>query len=193
MNDEELQLVKAAAARDVRAYGVLVRKYQGLFFSLAFGMTGSREDAEDIAQAGFITIYEKLGGFDGRRPFRNWAYTIILNKIRNHLRRKRLLNFLSLDSFTEPDGQPVQIADGAQNTEDKARENELLREIEAKLLELPPELREAFVLFHFQNNSVGDIAALTGATENAVSIRLHRARAVLAASLTGKLPGQGEA
>jgi RNA polymerase sigma-70 factor (ECF subfamily) len=186
INDEDSQLVDAIKAGDIQAYGALVKKYQGLLFNLALRMTDNAEDAEDIAQSSFIKMYEKLGDFNGKRSFRNWAYTITLNKIRNKLRRKNLINFLSLDSFRHPDGRPVQIADSAQNTEGKAQENELLAEIEKKLLTLPLDTREAFILFHFHNNSVGDIAGQTGATENAISIRLYRARTFLASNLTRK-------
>lgn len=189
INDEDSQLVLAARDGDAQSYGLLVRKYQGPLFNLALRMTGNAQDAEDLAQAGFIKIYENLGGYDGRRSFRNWAYTIVLNNVRNNLRRKGLIKFLSLDSFTDPLGQPMQIADGAPNAEDKARGNELMRAVEANLLELPPALREAFVLFHFHNNSAGDIAALTGSSANAVSIRLHRARAFLAKRLDNRLAG----
>ena len=187
MNDKDSQIIEAVRAGDIQAYGILVRKYQGLLFNLAFRMTGNVEDAEDMTQSTFIKIYEKLSTFDGKRSFRNWAYTIALNKIRNNLRRKKLINFLSLDSFANPDGQPVQIADSAQNTERKTQENELLAEIENNLLKLPLDTREAFILFHFHNNSVGDIAAQTGLTENVVSIRLYRARTFLASNLSRDL------
>jgi RNA polymerase sigma-70 factor (ECF subfamily) len=183
-NEEDFETIKSVRAGDIQAYGVLVGKYQGLLFNLALRMTGSVEEAEDTAQSSFIMIYEKLDSFDPGRSFRNWAYTIALNKIRNTLRRKKLVSFLSLDAFKNPDGRPVQIADSAQNTEEKAIGNELLAGIERDLLKLPPDTREAFILFHFHNNSVSDIAALTGATENAVSIRLHRARAFLASNLS---------
>ena len=186
-NEEDFETIKAVRAGDIQAYGVLVGKYQGLLFNLALKMTGSVEEAEDTAQSAFIMIYEKLDSFDPGRSFRNWACTIALNKIRNALRRKKLISFLSLDAFRDPDGRPVQLADGAQNTEEKAMGNELLAGIERDLLKLPPDTREAFVLFHFHNNSVGDIAALTGATENAVSIRLYRARAFLASNLSRNL------
>ena len=182
-NEEDFETIKAVRAGDIQAYGILVRKYQGLLFNLALKMTGSVEEAEDTAQSAFIMIYEKLDSLDPGRSFRNWAYTIALNKIRNTLRRKKLVGFLSLDAFRDAEGQPVQIADRAQNTEEKALGNELMAGIERDLLKLPLDTREAFILFHFHNNSVGDIAALTGATENTVSIRLYRARAFLALNL----------
>lgn len=184
-NEDDIATITAAKAGDAQAYGVLVRKYQGLLFNLALKMTGNPEEAEDITQSVFIKIYENLEALDPGRSFRNWAYTIALNKIRNSIRRKKLLGFVSLDFLGDPEGENAQFADRSQNTEKKALDNELLREIERNLLKLPADMREAFILFHFQNNSVGDISALTGATENAVSIRLHRARTALAARLSG--------
>jgi RNA polymerase sigma-70 factor, ECF subfamily len=182
-NEDDTATIAAVKAGDSQAYGTLVRKYQGLLFNVALRMIGNSEDAEDITQSVFIKIYENLDSFNPERSFRNWAYTIALNKIRNSLHRKNILGFVSLDFLRDPEGCPVQIADSDQNTENKAMENELLRTIERDLLKMPIDMREAFILFHFQNNSVSDIAALTGATENAVSIRLHRARTALSSNL----------
>lgn len=181
--NEDLELVKKAQKGDMISYGGLVRKYQKSLFNLAFRMTGKKEEAEDLVQTSFVKIYEKIKKFGPNRSFRNWAYTIVLNEIRNFLRRRKMMTFLSLDFFSSREEGRFEIADGDKSMDEKMLERELREKIKKSVLKLSGDIREAFVLFHFNNNSVADIASMTGKTENAVSIRLYRARKFIASDL----------
>jgi len=62
---DEATLVAQAREGDARAFGELVRRYEGKIFRLALHITQNREDAEDVLQETFLKAYEHLDQFQG--------------------------------------------------------------------------------------------------------------------------------
>jgi RNA polymerase sigma factor (sigma-70 family) len=89
--DEELQdeSIVARITTGERLFGVLYERYRTRTFALAFGMTGQREQAEDLTQEIFIRVFEKLNTFQGQAKFATWFYRIALNQCLNHCRNER--------------------------------------------------------------------------------------------------------
>ena len=73
--NEEIYLEKILKG-DVNAYSFIVDKYKNMVFSLAFKMTKSREEAEEISQDTFIKVYKNLSKFKGESKFSTWLYRI---------------------------------------------------------------------------------------------------------------------
>ena len=74
-----------------------MEKYQAKILALAWNVLGNREDAEDACQDAFVQAFMHLDRFDFQRRFKDWLYTILLNRCRDKLRKKRRLNhFMSL-------------------------------------------------------------------------------------------------
>ncbi|MFA5162209.1 MAG: RNA polymerase sigma factor [Elusimicrobiales bacterium] len=176
---DDNEMVSDILAGESASFRRIVEKYQKPLYDLAFRMTGNVEDAQDILQTSFIKMYSSLKDYDALRSFRNWAYTIVLNQTRSHLRRKALLRFLPFSGGGEEESGELDIADNSQNTENAVAWRQLLRDLEKNLLKLPPELREPFILYHFHNITVENMAAQLGISRNAVHIRLSRARTAL--------------
>ncbi|RPJ10029.1 MAG: sigma-70 family RNA polymerase sigma factor [Desulfobacteraceae bacterium] len=84
---EENQIVQRVLQGESGAFADLVDAFKGMIFNLAFRMTGSRQDAEDLSQETFIRAYKSLRQFDQRKRFFTWIYTIGLNLIRNHIKK----------------------------------------------------------------------------------------------------------
>ncbi|MDD2773184.1 MAG: RNA polymerase sigma factor [Elusimicrobiales bacterium] len=187
MTLSDAQAVNLTIAGNRNQFRVLVDKYQKPLYDLALRMTGNPQDAADITQTAFLKMYNALSRYDGRHPFLNWAYSITLNTARNHLRHKTVVKFLSLDfrlgGAEENDGPCVDVHDRRQDAEDMFAAGELLKKLERGLLRLPQDLRAAFILFHLHNNTVKDVAFQCGVSENAINIRLSRARTLLYKSI----------
>jgi RNA polymerase sigma-70 factor, ECF subfamily len=170
MNRQEEQDLIARVCRGERAaFAVLVNAYAKPIFNLAFRMTGSRQDADDLAQETFLRAYRKLNRFDPEKKFFTWLYTIALNIIRNHLKSspERTARKAKMD---HPPANPVDTA----NPEGLflAREKEQLLEI--CLQQLPSDLKEAIVLRFYQDLTFDEIAAITDTTVSAVKMRAYR-------------------
>src|SRR5213082_134240 len=79
----------ALAAADRAAFELLLRRHYDRIHGLAWQLTGSRADAEDIAQDVCCTLVRKIGTFRGEAKFTTWLCGIVYNACRDHRRRRR--------------------------------------------------------------------------------------------------------
>ncbi|HOW89412.1 MAG TPA: RNA polymerase sigma factor [Elusimicrobiales bacterium] len=186
------QILDKVASGDAEAYELIVRRYQGMLYDLAYRLLGDVSEAEDAVQAAFVKIYSALGSYERGRSFRNWAYTITLNIARNRLKRRRLISFLPMFSSSargEEDEAGLPEPAEAGSAPDVRLEGARLRSaLEGAIAALPEDMKTPFVLFHLHGLAARDIAETMGVTPNAVSIRLSRARERLAARLSPEYP-----
>lgn len=97
------QTLRAAASGDAAAWTGLVAAYSGRVFGLLVKQCGDRDLAEELTQATFVKIVEKLtdvegensgsgsggGGYEERGRFESWLFRIAMNKLRDEARRKK--------------------------------------------------------------------------------------------------------
>src|SRR5919206_3779651 len=86
---DEAALVAQAREGDMRAFGELVRRYEGKIFRLAQNITQNREDAEDVLQETFLKAYEHLPEFAGNSKFYTWLVRIAVNEALMKLRKRK--------------------------------------------------------------------------------------------------------
>src|SRR5580692_4362667 len=79
VTDDEGILIARSRSGDWEAFAALIRMHQRMIHSLAYRMTGSAADAEDLAQETFIRAYRSLDGYRGAAKFSSWLYRIALN------------------------------------------------------------------------------------------------------------------
>src|SRR5688572_22198684 len=82
-------LCRRVAAQDEAAFDVLVARYQGRAYRLAWSLLRSAEDARDVSQEAFLRVYRTAGGFRGDARFSTWFYRILVNLCLDHRRRGR--------------------------------------------------------------------------------------------------------
>src|SRR5437016_62109 len=87
--DSDSDLVAAAVAGDRDAFGTLLERHYNRIHGLAWQLTGSRADADDIAQDVCCTLVEKIASFRGEAKFTTWLCGIIFNACRDFRRRRR--------------------------------------------------------------------------------------------------------
>lgn len=157
------------------AFGVLIQRYSDPLYRHALGMTGSPDVAEDILQMSFIKAYHHLSEVRGR--FDAWVFRIVANGCKDWLKNIRRTHL----SYEEDD-QPTSYA----NPEEELDRTELRSDLDVALGQLPPSLREAFVMKHVEGRSYEEMADLLGTTVGALKMRVHRAREALQALLEEK-------
>jgi RNA polymerase sigma-70 factor (ECF subfamily) len=91
-------LLSRAAAGDRDAFRSLYERHRGMVYHVAFRVTGSAEDAEEIAQETFLTVFREAGSFQGRAKFSTWLTSIALHKSIN-LAKQRTGRFSLLRRF----------------------------------------------------------------------------------------------
>lgn len=161
----------------------LIDQYGRKVFNLAYRITGSRQDAEDVSQETFLQVFQSLDSFRGDSEIYTWIYKIAFN---NCLKLKRNLSkqyVESLDEKVELYGNdiPQQVEEWYQNPEKAAYISELLSEIRSGCLHflsfrLPENQRIAYVMRNVLDFSYEEISNITGVNTNVIKARLNRAR-----------------
>lgn len=161
----------------------IVEKYGRKVFNLAFRITGSRQDAEDVAQETFLQVFRGLDGFRGESGISTWIYRIALN---NCLKLKRKMNRAYVDSLDEnvayfKDDIPLEVQEWYEDPEKAAYISQLLAEIRQGCMQflsfrLPEGQRVAYILRNVLDFNYEEIAGILGIDENTVKARLNRAR-----------------
>src|SRR4051794_41964310 len=95
-HDPDAGLVAAARAGNRDAFDKLLRAHYDRIHGLAWQLTGSRADADDIAQDVCCTLVEKIHGYRGDAKFTTWLHGITFNACRDWRRRRR-----SFGAFTD--------------------------------------------------------------------------------------------
>jgi RNA polymerase sigma factor (sigma-70 family) len=169
-HDPDGALVSAAAGGDREAFGELLRRHYDRIHALAWQMTGTRADADDIAQDVCCLLVEKLGGFRGEAKFSTWLCGIVFNACRDHHRRRR-----SLQGFTEKLAVLAGLARGPDGRDLHDRVW-----IDSAVSRLKPAYRDTVVLVAGQQLTHAEAAEILGVTESTVSWRMHEVRRILA-------------
>lgn len=144
-------------------------RYKQRAYGIALSLTGNHDDAMDAMQKAFIRVHRALKRFRVDEPFFPWLYRIVRNTALNQRRdEKRHKGEVPLEWVNQSDGRPDPLA---LTLVDDLRER-LWDGIQA----LPAEMREVFVLYHFQGLKYREIATACDVPIGTVMSRLHAAR-----------------
>ena len=181
--DEDIKLMLDLKAGDKTAFNSLLDKYGKPIINYIYRFTGSKEDAEDLAQDTFIKVYNAAPNYTASAKFTTWLYRIASNISIDYLRRRKASgNPTSLDEeFETGDGKfKEQIADkNISNALETAEKAEKDMEIQKVLLSLPENQRAAIVLKIYEEKSYAEIAAIIGVSVPSVESLIFRARQTL--------------
>jgi|HubBroStandDraft_1064217.scaffolds.fasta_scaffold26714_4 RNA polymerase sigma factor (sigma-70 family) len=175
------ELNEALACDPAGAFAGLVRANADLVYTVAYRCSGSRADAEDLAQEAFVRAYRALCGYppDRIRELRlqAWLVTIVVNLWRNELRRRgRRVRESPLEAAGDPGSDLLDPADEVVGRSSGAA-------LAARLLELPWHERAPVVLRHVAGLGYADIAEVLSCPVGTAKARVHRGLASLRASL----------
>ncbi len=182
--DSDQQLIESIKNGDQAAFGLLLEKYQKRAYYFCLHLVSQPEDAEDLAQEGFVRVFKNIQAFRGTASFQTWFYQILLNLCRSYHRRRYLVNRFTFN-FTQRDGEdegmeqsletcvPDQSLDG--DPQRLLNNEELKQQLEKSLQALPRQQKEVFTLKHFEELKISEIAGITGLAEGTVKTHLFRA------------------
>mgnify|MGYP001203583671 FL=1 len=175
-SDTDQQLVQRAQRGDLRAFDLLVLKYQGRIAALVSRYVSDAGEVEDVTQEAFIKAYRALGKFRGDSAFYTWLYRIAANAAKNHLVAKgRRPGADATIEDAEGFDEGGLLSESA-SPEALAMGGELAEVVESALNALPNELKAALMLREFDGLSYDDIADVLGCPVGTVRSRIFRAR-----------------
>jgi RNA polymerase sigma-70 factor, ECF subfamily len=183
--ESDSTLVAATKNGESQAFEVLVKRHEAKTFSVAFGITRNREDAQDVVQQSFHKAFMHLDRFQGKSSFLTWLTRIAINEGLMCLRRTRSRREVSLDdakSDSEDLFQP-EIADRGENPAEIYEQLENERILCEAMNHLGAEFRTA-VRLQLEERTARETAEILGLGLATVKARLFRARQKLRVLLT---------
>jgi RNA polymerase sigma-70 factor (ECF subfamily) len=182
--DPDAGLVEGLRREDGEAVEQLVERYADRVFRLASRITGSSEDAEEVAQDALWTAARKIHTFKGDSAFGSWLYRIAANaaymKVRSRRAKHREIAIDDVLPALDEGGVHFEpIDDWSLRVDERALQGELREILETAIGDLPPDYRTALVLHDIEGLSNPDIAETLGISLPAVKSRVHRSRLFL--------------
>lgn len=186
----EAALIERCAAGEQSACAELVAGHERMVFQLALHLLGDRDEALDLSQDVFLSVFRTLHTFRGQSALKTWIYRIVVNHARNRQRwwrRRHRADQVSLDQHVEAHGDLRQP--GEQTSPDRAfARKQLAERLWAALEQLPFDQRTVVVLREIDGLSYDEIAFSLGVAIGTVKSRLTRARQTLRRQLREARP-----
>jgi RNA polymerase sigma-70 factor (ECF subfamily) len=175
------EVIERCKAGNERAFAEIVLHYQKRVFNIAYRMLGNLEEARDLAQEVFISVFESIKDLKEEIKFDPWLTAITLNHCRNrwkYLKRRQYFNSDSLDDpvETEEGTMPRVVVDPSDNPETLYEKKMIQQFIQKGLLQLKEDQRELLILRDLQGFSYEEMGETLGLPEGTIKSKLHRAR-----------------
>ena len=188
-DDVDAALVERAKRGDVRAFEMLVVKYQRRIERLIARMVRDVDLVQDIAQETFIRAYRAMPQFRGESAFYTWLYRIAVNtakKALGDLKRDLLVTETTLSGNSDDDDETSRVerelTDGA-TPEALLASKQIAQAVNGAIEALSEDLRQAITLREIEGLSYEEIAELMQCPIGTVRSRIFRAREAIALRL----------
>jgi RNA polymerase sigma-70 factor (ECF subfamily) len=172
----EVAALAARASRGERAaFEQIIERFQADIFRMVYYRTRSRMDAEDLTQEIFMQAYRQVNRLQDPERLRAWLFAIAANRVRDFLRRKRLLAFFGTAAEDGPPDVPDRQVHADPGSLDQLIQQEFWTELERLAAQLSHWEREVFFLRFLDQLSLREIAEVLKKSESAVKTHLYRA------------------
>lgn len=153
----------------------VVAHHQRDLYRWAFRLTGNHHDAEDLSQEVFIKVHAGLSGYRGEAGLKTWIYRIAVNTYLNK-KRKKSHTMMPLQDNISPNGALEQsLSNDAGQIEAEADSGVIKGLVDGALQHLSPKEHLAFVLRHYNDLSITEVASAMEVAEGTVKSLLFRA------------------
>jgi RNA polymerase sigma-70 factor (ECF subfamily) len=172
--ETDRELVARCQGGDETAFTALVTRHQHRALNVAYQLLRNHEDAVEVAQDAFVSIYRNIGRFRGECEFTTWLHRIVVNLARNKQRwwqRRGRPAAVSLDDPNQP-----QFAAVAEWPDAQAAQAEFVGRLHDEMGRLPAKFREVLVLRNVEELSYDEIAVALRCSVGTVKSRIARAR-----------------
>ena len=170
------------------SFDSIYEEHYGRLFTLAFRMTGNKEDAEDVLQNAFINAYKAFADFKHKSSFYTWLYRIVVNEAKRYL---TYIQKMPVDSYADEQNISPQRIFERINGFGEVEDEVMTRSARETCLQLfmncmAPKYRVVFTLRLILQFSVRDTADILELSENSVKVNLHRARILIKELMEGR-------
>lgn len=162
-----------------RALNEIMDRWQRRVTSYLLRSVGNETVAIDLAQETFVRVYQNRERYRPKGEFSTWLFAIATNLLRQHFRWLKRHPTVSMDAGEAGRDDPPLSERLPVENDDPVEKDERAEIVRRAVLALPPDLREAVILFEYEDMSHEQIAGIAGCSKKAVETRLYRARSLL--------------
>ncbi|RIL07452.1 MAG: RNA polymerase subunit sigma [Proteobacteria bacterium] len=165
----------------LESFEEIIKRYESKAFNLAMRFLRNQEDAEEVLQDVFSTVYTKIDGFRGQSAFSSWLYRITVNAAFMKLRKRKQHSTVALEDLTPAVRQICMERENLlpARSDSLTYSKELRDILEAAINRLPRQYRAVFVLRDVDGLSNQEVSEILSLSIPAVKSRLHRSRLML--------------
>jgi RNA polymerase sigma-70 factor (ECF subfamily) len=188
----EFELIERARQGDGTAFNEIVRAYRRRILGTITRLIGRPEDVEDVGQEVFLRLYDSLNQLRTPEMFEPWLYRLTVNAAYDYLRRQRRRRESRMADLSE---EQVLMADAIASTERGLDDNRKsgLRELVHSLLDsVSEDDRVLLTLKEVEGLSLKELEKIYEVKENALKVRLFRARQRVLKAFEAKKEGNPE-
>lgn len=172
LTDEELALRVQKGDKEI--FGTIMSRYEKRLLRYGRKFLSNPDDAEDIVQEVFISVYQNIQSFDTNQKFSPWIYRVAHNAFVNAIKKNTRLPLVGFDFDT----LISRIAAEDPGEADRERV-EMRKLIDRGLEQLLPKYREILILYYLEELDYKEIADVLQVPTGTVGIRLKRAKEAL--------------
>ena len=177
MEENEQNIIDRICRGDTAAFQKLVERYKKKIYFLAYDILGDHHEAEDISQEVFIKVFRSLRNFRRDAKMSSWIYQITANTCIDALRKKKSKPQVNLEYFNHVSLQDNLAGGGTrvQNPELSAEASIMQHKIQNALHKVTPKERTVFVMRHYNDLKIKEIAETLQVSSGTVKSLLFRA------------------
>ena len=175
---DEARLIEQVRSGNADAFEYFVRRYQHRITRVAFRLLRDAGEADSAAQESFLRAYQNIREFREGSTFETWLTRICINWCKDRLKRRRLVLYFhqAPRDHEDDDGRPHDMApSGDPSPERWALSREIRERLRQAMTALSPRQRTIFVLKHFEELSIPEIAEVMGLDVGTIKSHLFRA------------------
>lgn len=172
----EPQLVVDAQSGDAAAFAALVRTYKSRIFGSVYRLLGRSDEMEDVGQEVFLRLYQSLHQLRDPELFETWLYRLTINTVYDHLRRKRRAADIPMADLSDEQLVTADAAESSRRDAIQTRQSQAREHLELLLGQIPEEDRRLLERKEIEGMSLKELRRFYHANENALKVRLFRAR-----------------
>jgi len=169
------ELIQECINNNRQCHTLLYNRFKQKMFVVCLRYSGSREEAEEVLQEGFIKVFACIGQFKNEGSFEGWIRTIMVNCALQKHRNKKKLHAVPLNHDHAVENIPVE------NISSRLGTKELLEMIQ----QLPPSYKMVFNLYVFEGMKHREIANMLSISEGTSKSNLSAARSILQNRVNG--------
>ena len=177
MEENETNLIERVCSGDIYAFQEIVERYKKKIYYIAYDIVGDFHEAEDVSQEVFIKMYRSLDRFRKDAKMGSWLYQIAVNTAIDSLRRKKSkprINVEDIDSVRKQE-QALESASPEADPERRAVASLMQEHIDSALNKITPQERTVFVMRHYNEFKIREIADVLEVSSGTVKSLLFRA------------------